>query len=335
MDRSQMAGILLRNQGVGTMLFTLGVALASGAAIAYVMHDLHFEYGLPFSIDLTPQQKPDWAVPIGVNEQRETIYLDFDKTPHMSLGGGTRYGKSNLLNSIIVSLLTSKPRDVKFTLIDLKGGIELGGYETVKQVTGVAYEPDQALQMLSSVYDMMKSTQQELVRSKRRKVTDKKHFVVIDEVGELNPSEAVDKEEKAMKIACQKYMSQIARLGAGLGFHLVLATQYPTGDVLPRQCKQNSDAVLSFRVRSAVASKVILDQQGAEALPDIKGRAIFIQGTNTHLVQTYRINEQHIRHTIKNNTRKEKAHAKTCEVEAVKPERREDIVIIEETWLSD
>lgn len=317
------------------MIFTIGAALASGAAIAYVMHDLHFEYGLPYKINLEVNQRDDWQVPIGVNEQREQILLDFAKTPHVSLGGGTRYGKSNLLNSIIVSLLTSKPRNVKFMLIDLKGGIELGGYETVKQVTGVAYEPDEALQMLSRVYDMMKATQEELRRSKRRKVTDKKHFIIIDEAGELNPNEAIDKEEKQLKVACQKYMSQISRLGAGLGFHLILATQYPTGDVLPRQCKQNSDAVISFRVRSAVASKVILDSAGAEELPDIKGRAIFIQGANTHMVQTYRVNEQQIRHTIKNNKRKVRQHVQLPEVKTVEPAPREDTFIIEETWLSD
>lgn len=317
------------------MLFSIGLTLTVGSAVAYVMHDLHFEYGLPYKINLEVNPRDDWQVPIGVNEQREQILLDFSKTPHVSLGGGTRYGKSNLLNSIIVSLLTSKPRDVKFTLIDLKGGIELGGYETVKQVTGVAYEPDEALQMLSRVYDMMKATQEELRRSKRRKVTDKKHFVIIDEAGELNPNEAIDKEEKQLKIACQKYMSQIARLGAGLGFHLVLATQYPTGDVLPRQCKQNSDAVISFKVRSAVASKVILDSAGAEELPDIKGRAIFIQGANTHMVQTYRVNEQQIRHAIKNNKRKVRQHVQTPEVKTTESTPREDTFIIEETRFSD
>lgn len=317
------------------MLFSIGLTITVGSAVAYVMHDLHFEYGLPYKINLEINPRDDWQVPIGVNEQREQILLDFSKTPHVSLGGGTRYGKSNLLNSIIVSLLTSKPQDVKFTLIDLKGGIELGGYETVKQVTGVAYEPDEALQMLSRVYDMTKATQEELRRSKRRKVTDKKHFIIIDEAGELNPNEAIDKEEKQLKIACQKYMSQIARLGAGLGFHLILATQYPTGDVLPRQCKQNSDAVISFRVRSAVASKVILDSSGAEELPDIKGRAIFIQGANTHMVQTYRVNEQQIRHTIKNNKRKVRQHVQTPEVKTTEPTPREDTFIIEETRFSD
>lgn len=83
-----------------------------------------------------------------------------------------------------------------------------------------------------------------LMKMRRKKVQDanitQRHFVIIDEVGELNPQEAVTKEERQLKEQCQTYMSQIARLGAGLGFRRVLATQYPTGDVIPRQCKQNS-----------------------------------------------------------------------------------------------
>ncbi|WP_075620395.1 hypothetical protein [Paenisporosarcina indica] len=45
-----------------------------------------------------------------------------------------------------------------------------------------------------------------------------RYFIIIDEVGELNPIEAVTREERQLKEECQTYMSQIARLGAGLGF---------------------------------------------------------------------------------------------------------------------
>ena len=37
-------------------------------------------------------------------------------------------------------------------------------------------------------------------------------------------------------------LSHIARIGGALGFRLIFCTQYPTGDTLPRQVKQNSDA---------------------------------------------------------------------------------------------
>lgn len=81
-------------------------------------------------------------------------------------------------------------------------------------------------------------------------------------------------------------MSQIARLGAGVGFYQILATQYPTGDVIPRQCKQNSDGKLCFRVQSGTASRVVLDSDGAESLPKIKGRAIYQTADKRTIVQT-------------------------------------------------
>ncbi|MEF7494513.1 hypothetical protein V4V34_07995 [Lysinibacillus sphaericus] len=93
-------------------------------------------------------------------------------------------------------------------------------------------------------------------------------------------------------------MSQIARLGAGLGFCLVVATQYPVGDVIPRQVKQNADAKLCFRVQSAVASRVVLDAEGAEALPMIKGRAIYQTADKREILQTPLITPQIIKDTI-------------------------------------
>jgi S-DNA-T family DNA segregation ATPase FtsK/SpoIIIE len=159
--------------------------------------------------------------------------------------------------------------------LTLKGGVELCDYENVKQTVSIAYEPEEALETLANAYKLMREKQEILKQAGRKKVEDagitERHFVIIDEVGELNPDEAVDKKdiwkdgiliyksEKTIKAECQKYMSQIARLGAGLGFRLILATQYGTGDVIPRQCKQNSDAKLCFRVQSGTASRVVLD----------------------------------------------------------------------------
>lgn len=93
-------------------------------------------------------------------------------------------------------------------------------------------------------------------------------------------------------------MSQVARIGAGLGYRQVLATQYPTGDVIPRQCKQNSDAKLCFRVQSGVASKVVLDEVGAEELPQIVGRAIYQTADRRQIVQTPMIETKTIKQAI-------------------------------------
>ncbi|MBU5213577.1 FtsK/SpoIIIE domain-containing protein [Heyndrickxia oleronia] len=290
-----------------------------------------YDKSLPTQVDLLEHKK--WKVHFGVTrEKNNTIFHDFEQIPHLVLGGATRYGKSNLINCIIASLIKQQPNNVKFHLIDLKGGIELSDYENIIQTVGIAYEPEEALEVLENAYKKMRLKQEILKKAGKKKVQDagitERHFVIIDEVGELNPDEAVTKEERDLKRQCQKYMSQIARLGAGLGFRQILATQYPTGDVVPRQCKQNSDAKLCFRVQSSTASNVVLDGPGAEMLPQIKGRAIYQTADKKIIVQTPLIDSEIIHSTIKPHIRK------VMPVEKINHAPRSNPIIIEKTGLS-
>jgi len=248
----------------------------------------------------------DWKVPVGqIRESNTIIYHDFDQTPHMVVGGATRYGKSNFLNMLIATLIAQQPDHVRFTLVDLKGGVEFHEFQDAKQVSHYAEEPEEAEKALQAVVVEMREKQQALKRRGVKNVQEAKdpfrHFVIVDEVGELNPDEAVTKEERALKERCQTYMSTIARLGAGLGYRQILATQYPTGDVIPRQCKQNSDAKLCFRVQNGTASRVVLDDTGAETLPEIKGRAIFQTADKRQIVQTPLIDTKTIRYVVQPN----------------------------------
>lgn len=260
-------------------------------------------YDEPLPTQVPFVQGADWRVPVGITRDKNAFrYHDFEQIPHMVLGGATRYGKSNFINAMITSLIRSKPDHVRLFLVDLKGGVELCDYEPLKQTVSIAYEPSEALATLQLAYDQMRAVQAKVRALGKKNVQEagikERYFVIIDEVGELNPTEAVTKEERALKLECQTLMSQIARLGAGLGFRQILATQYPTGDVIPRQCKQNSDAKLSFRVQSAMASRVVLDEAGAELLPQIKGRAIYQTADKREIVQTPIITTETIRESI-------------------------------------
>ncbi|MHC8516213.1 FtsK/SpoIIIE domain-containing protein [Sporosarcina sp. ITBMC105] len=290
-------------------------------------------YDKPLAKEVPFKAGEGWRIPVGVTrEKNEFRFHDFEKVPHMVLGGATRYGKSNFINSMIASLLQSKSNYVNLFLIDLKGGVELCDYENIKQTVSIAYEPQEALETLQSAYNKMRDIQAQVRKMGKKNVQEagikERYFIVIDEVGELNPAEAVTREEKQLKLACQTLMSQIARLGAGLGFRQILATQYPTGDVIPRQCKQNSDAKLSFRVQSAVASRVVLDGDGAEQLPQIVGRAIYQTADKREILQTPLITSEVIRETIAPFIveRKEVVRIE----KAVERPRRTDSIVIEE-----
>lgn len=288
-------------------------------------------YEKPLAKEVPFTSGKGWRVPVGVTRAKnEFKYHDFEIVPHVVLGGATRYGKSNFINSTIASLVHSEPSSVNFYLIDLKGGVELCDYENIRQTISIAYEQYEALHTLQMAYEKMRDIQHELRRRGKKNVQEagikERYFVVIDEVGELNVAEAVTKEEKRLKLECQTLMSQIARLGAGLGFRLVVATQYPVGDVIPRQVKQNADAKLCFRVQSAVASRVVLDAEGAEALPMIKGRAIYQTADKREILQTPLITPQIIHDTIQPHI---VAKGERVEETAIQP-RRTDTVTFEE-----
>jgi S-DNA-T family DNA segregation ATPase FtsK/SpoIIIE len=305
-------------------------------------------YNEPLPTEVAFQEGKGWKVVFGATRERnQLIFHDFEKVPHFCLGGATRYGKSNLINCIVNQLIRQQPNDVKFHLVDLKGGVELCDYEHIKQTISIAYEPEEALETLAKAYKLMREKQEILRKARKKKVEDagitERHFIIIDEVGELNPDEAVDKKdiwkdgilihksEKTIKAECQKYMSQIARLGAGLGFRLILATQYPTGDVIPRQCKQNSDAKLCFRVQTGIASRVVLDSEGAESLPDIKGRAIYQTAKERVIIQTPLITPEIIQETITPFITPNKGGK---HIEKSERETRKNTLVIEETGLS-
>jgi S-DNA-T family DNA segregation ATPase FtsK/SpoIIIE len=289
-------------------------------------------YDEPLPTQVPFVQGADWRVPVGITRDKNTFrYHDFEQIPHMVLGGATRYGKSNFINAMITSLIRSKPDHVRLFLVDLKGGVELCDYESLRQTVSIAYEPSEALATLQLAYDQMRAIQAKVRALGKKNVQEagikERYFVIIDEVGELNPTEAVTKEERSLKIECQTLMSQIARLGAGLGFRQILATQYPTGDVIPRQCKQNSDAKLSFRVQSATASRVVLDEAGAELLPQIKGRAIYQTADKREIVQTPIITSETIRESIAEHYVKKEAIA--IEKEDTQQARGIDIITFE------
>lgn len=264
--------------------------------IKFKVYERGLENFYPYDNELLSKLRR-WEIPIGY-DLNGLIKHDFEKMQMMVVAGMTRYGKTVMLKNIITTLIHNEPDNVEFTLIDLKGGLAFNRFARCKQVKTVAKNSTETLAALEDIHERLLAQQEEFLAKGYEDIGEagykKRHFVLIDEGAEI--ASFTDKKERER---CTHLIGEIARIGAGLSYRMVFATQYPTADVFPRAVKSNTSASLCFRLKTSTHSMVVLDRTGAEELPvGIRGRAIY-QSDRDRVVQTPFIENDFIDNKIK------------------------------------
>ena len=208
---------------------------------------------------------------IGKDISGEGIIGNIAKLPHMLIAGTTGSGKSVCMNSLILSLLyKARPDEVKLIMIDPKM-VELGVYNGIPHLyVPVVTDPKKAAGALQwSVVEMLKRYRLFSEVGVRDLENYNKHcaasgeptlpqvVIVIDELADLMMVASKDVEES---------ICRVAQMGRAAGMHLVIATQRPSADVITGLMKANIPSRIAFAVSSAMESRIILDQGGAEKL---------------------------------------------------------------------
>ncbi|WEG14193.1 FtsK/SpoIIIE domain-containing protein [Pullulanibacillus sp. KACC 23026] len=263
---------------------------------------------LPESIPYDESEAKGWSIPFG-KDLEKVIRHNFSHYPHLLVAGMTRYGKSVLLSLIICMLLKFKPNKTKLVLIDLKGGLELNQYSKLKQCKAFAKNVDEAYEVLKQLKREVETRQKIFLQRGYKKIEEAKEpfervFIIIDEAAQLN-SHGIKGDEGKMLKECERLLAYCAQIGAGMGYHLIYATQYPTMQTLPQQVKNNCDARISFQLGSGTASRVVFDETDkAEKLPHIRGRAIYRTDKDVEL-QVFKMTDQQVMDIIEANKREE------------------------------
>ena len=228
---------------------------------------------------------------LGKSVTGEDVLIDIAKTPHLLLAGSSGSGKSVSLNSMVASLLyVRSPESVRFIIVDPKQ-VELELYNGIPHLlTPVITDPRAAIKALDYCVEEMERRYTILSREHVRNIkgyNDKVRqyrmkrermpyiVVIIDEFADLMQVVGKDLEQR---------VSRLAAKARAIGMHLVLATQRPSVDVVTGTLKNNIPTRVAFRVASAVDSKTILDQIGAEKLLG-NGDMLLKGATNPELIR--------------------------------------------------
>ena len=239
---------------------------------------------------------------IGIGKNKNVFEIDIHEKkhgPHGLVAGTTGSGKSEALQTLIISLaLNYHPEEIAFVLIDYKGGGMSDAFEKLPHIAGIITNLtdslengcNQARRALISLKSELRRRQKlfkecrinhidTYMRLRRDgKVTHPlPHIIIIvDEFAEL-------KKEQPDFIS---QLISISRIGRSLGFHLILATQKPSG-VVDDEIWSNSRFRLCLRVQDKTESTGILRRSDASELT-VTGRAYIQIGNNEifEMIQT-------------------------------------------------
>jgi S-DNA-T family DNA segregation ATPase FtsK/SpoIIIE len=229
------------------------------------------------------EHSPRTNVPVGVTTDGAPFYVDFVRHgPHGLIGGMTRSGKTEFLKTWFASLaLHNHPDDLAIAIVDFKGGVDHQMLAALPHVIALATNQD--IDLFERTLFLLAAEQErrqrlftdvagvatlEGYRTARGDRPDlppvPRLLVVVDEFGEL-----LETPEGRAQLG---RLESTARIGAGLGVHLLLLTQL-FDHALPATIDAQAGLRMCFKVQHGEHSNVVLKSPAAASIgAHTKGR---------------------------------------------------------------
>jgi S-DNA-T family DNA segregation ATPase FtsK/SpoIIIE len=257
-------------------------------------------------IRLAANKPDDMQIPLflGKDSAGEALVSDLASMPHLLIAGTTGSGKSVCINSIITSiLLTKRPDEVKLILIDPKM-VEMTAFNTIPHLMcPIVTETNRAVQILEWATVKMDERYALFAEARVKNIAEYNDLGPEEIISRLQPSSA-DEEAKIPKLLpyivivideladlmmtapkeIEAYIVRLAQKSRAIGIHIVLATQRPQATVVTGLIKSNMPTRIGFRVAAKMDSRIILDQNGAEALLG-QGDMLFLKPGTSDLIR--------------------------------------------------
>lgn len=260
------------------------IAYALDVPSVRIAHDLVVYEGRSFlSIEVSKKRTEtlEWdaslleghKIPLGKDNFKSVVTWDMDNhsTPHMLVCGATGSGKSVLIRSTIAYAMLADMRviimDPKYEFTALSDKCEV--WNDIADIERRMKELVEEMQGLKGSFGGMTlivfDEFADAVSSARSgKELDIKQEVIVGEYKDGRPKKAweVVGREKSL----EENLKMLLQKGRSLGYRIVAATQRASAKVITGDAKVNFPCVCCFRVPKALDSKVVIDEEGAQAL---------------------------------------------------------------------
>jgi S-DNA-T family DNA segregation ATPase FtsK/SpoIIIE len=204
-------------------------------------------------------------IALGTDDLGRPRAIDLTRAPHMLVAGMTGSGKSVFTNAVISGLLNRySPREISFLMIDPKR-VELAPYRGIPHLLAdPVYAVHTARELLWWAVGQMN------IRYQMMSEAGVRHNEAWARTEDIFTPVLIVVDELANLILADKRIEdpivKLASMGRAAGMHLLLATQRPSADVLTGLIRANVPMRVCFPVVTAMDSRIMLDQTGAERL---------------------------------------------------------------------
>ncbi|MBP3903563.1 FtsK/SpoIIIE domain-containing protein [Turicibacter sp.] len=231
-------------------------------------------------------------------------YINFSKIPNLLVAGATGWGKSFCIKSIIAQLIHNYNDNVEMILIDLKGGVELGMFESVKQTTFFTFKPWECEKILKETFeeieerlDKFRKLNVKNISEFNQKSDEKMKFkiVIIEEFTIL-----MDYSKEIFDV-----LTKSLAISRATGIYYIFTSQRFDSKIIDSRIKANVDNRICFHTADSINSKLILDDSGAEKL-DTKGRAILNRAGEKVEFQSFYITDKDVQKVVNANLKQNK-----------------------------
>jgi hypothetical protein len=237
-----------------------------------------------------------YHVAAGVDvRHREPVTLDVaGEHRAMLIGGYTGSGKTNLMLSILLQLVSKHDADeLRVAIVDVKEVDFSGAFDEMPQLfQPIARDLEDAERLIEQVEGERIRRQAHLRQAGVRnwqQYNEKAKEAGVDPLPLLLLM--VDEAADFAGTTVMETLVQIARKGRALGVSLIIGTQYPTKKVIDPQVKANLPTAIAFQTTTGTESRVIINRNGAEHLRQ-PGRCLTFLDGRWCEIQTFFVGEQ-------------------------------------------